>query len=200
MLSYQRDGDNAAWTIAHLEQFLKDVKARTGVRDLHIIAHSMGNRALVGALGQLANDPSIVQPIVSQLVMAAPDVDVSEFKMLYAEAVDTCSRQATLYTSANDRALIASMKIHGYPRLGLSLAEPHQFTGVDSIEVSPIDPSLLGHSYYGSHPLLIRDLKAIIELAEPPNHRGWLIPIAEAPPKTAWRFSPRFAAEAALQR
>lgn len=199
VLAYSRDGDNAAWTGPHLEQFLKDIKQRTGAESLHVIAHSMGNRALVTALERLALDPKIEQPILNQVVMAAPDVDLSEFESRYAKSVDICSRQTTLYTSSTDRALLASMRIHGYPRLGLSQGDPKRFPGVDTIEVSPVDPSLLGHSYYGSHPLLIKDLQAIIELGEPPNLRQWLIPYSETA-KVAWRFSPRITAESSLQR
>jgi esterase/lipase superfamily enzyme len=188
LTSYSRDESNVAWTITHLEQFLMDVHEKTGVSQLHVIAHSMGNRALVGALERLALKHPDAQPMLGQVVLAAPDVDADEFRSRYAKAVATCSQQTTLYTSETDKALIASMTVHGYQRLGLSTKQTPTFAGIDTVDVSPVDTSLLGHSYYGSHPLLIKDLRALMELGQPPSLRSWLTNLNLAPNEMAWRF------------
>lgn len=194
LLGYAQDEANVSWSVVHLEQFLRDVKARTGVKNLHIIAHSMGNRAMLGAIERISLSRPEGEAEFGQVVMAAPDVDVDEFESRYAEAVAKCSRQATLYTSGTDRALLASMKVHGYPRLGLSSGILPSYSEIDTIEVSPIDPSLLGHSYYGSHPLLIQDMSAIVELGEPPGKRAWLKKVeSQVAGASTWRFEPRLA-------
>ena len=53
------------------------VKKQAGIRRVHVIAHSMGNRVVAEALyarGQRA------EPLVDQLVLAAPDVWASRFR------------------------------------------------------------------------------------------------------------------------
>ncbi len=126
---YSRDEANVAWSISHLDQFLRDIKDRTGIKEFHLVAHSMGNRALLGALERISLREPTKQPMFNQIVLAAPDVDAGEFKTTYAKAVDECSQQATLYCSATDRALLASLKVHGYARLGLTSGEPRVFPG-----------------------------------------------------------------------
>ncbi len=188
LTSYSVDEANVNWTVTHLEQFLMDVHEKTGVSQLHVVAHSMGNRALVGALERLALTHPEAQPMLGQVVLAAPDLDADEFRTRYAKAVATCSRQTTLYTSETDKALLASMTVHGYNRLGLLTKQTPTFAGIDTIDVSPVDTSLLGHSYYGSHPLLIKDLRALMELGQPPSLRTWLTNLNLAPNEMAWRF------------
>lgn len=193
VLGYTRDETNVSWSSAHLEKFLLDVVDRTGVKELHLVAHSMGNRAMLGALERIALRKPNDQPMFQQVVMAAPDVDAGEFATRYAKVVDSCSRQSTLYTSATDRALLASLKVHGYSRLGLSSEQPQVFDGVETVEVSPIDTSLLGHSYYGNHPLLIEDLRAIVGLSKPASSREWLMRFNDDDQLNAWRFVPKLA-------
>ncbi len=190
---YSRDEANVAWSISHLDQFLRDIKDRTGIKEFHLVAHSMGNRALLGALERISLREPTKQPMFNQIVLAAPDVDAGEFKTTYAKAVDECSQQATLYCSATDRALLASLKVHGYARLGLTSGEPRVFPGVETVEVSPIDTSLLGHSYYGNHPLLIEDLRAIVGMSKPASSREWLVRYNPKATPTAWRFAPKVA-------
>jgi pimeloyl-ACP methyl ester carboxylesterase len=45
-LSYKRDENSIEWSTPHLRLFLLDVAARTGAQVVHLIAHSMGNRAV----------------------------------------------------------------------------------------------------------------------------------------------------------
>jgi esterase/lipase superfamily enzyme len=49
-LKYTNDESAAEWAVPHLERFLRIVAQRSGARKIHIIAHSLGNRALVKAL------------------------------------------------------------------------------------------------------------------------------------------------------
>ncbi|MEZ6079827.1 MAG: hypothetical protein R3C56_30390 [Pirellulaceae bacterium] len=55
-------------------------------------------------------------------------------------------------------ALIASKQVHGYPRAGESGANIVIVPGIETIDVSGIDLSLLGHSYYGDSEPMLRDL------------------------------------------
>ena len=61
--------------------------------------------------------------------------------------VDTAQR-ITLYASSRDRALQVSRRLHDYPRAGDSGEELTVVEGVETIDASVIDTSLLGHSYF----------------------------------------------------
>ena len=188
LLSYSQDESNVAWSVTHLERFLLDLRQRTGIKKLHLVAHSMGNRALMGALERIALRLPDKQPLFAQVVMAAPDVDTDDFLKRYASSVAACATRATLYASSGDRALLASMKIHGYRRLGLTSSPQPTVLGIDVIDVSPIDTSLLGHSYYGSHPLMIQELRELIDSGTGPINRQWLMTAQETQTPPLWRF------------
>ncbi len=54
LIQYTVDEQNVAWTVPHLVEFLSGVAERSGATSVHLIAHSMGNRALTAALRELA--------------------------------------------------------------------------------------------------------------------------------------------------
>lgn len=188
LAEYTRDEANVGWTVVHLEEFLTRVVERSGARHVHLIAHSMGNRALVQALERMALRRKTPEPMFGQVIMAAPDVDAAEFRDRYAPAVVGMARQATLYASSNDRALLASTTVHGYTRAGLSGKNLLVVSGVDTVDVSPIDTSLIGHSYYGNNPLMIRDMRVLVELGTPASGRQWLERALHPPGLLHWAF------------
>ncbi len=174
LASYTRDESNIAWTVLHLESFLKRVSEESGAQTVHLVAHSMGNRALTAVLERMALRGGDGPAPFGQIVLAAPDVDASEFRDRFAPAIARMARRATLYASSNDRALLASTKVHGYTRAGLSGEHLVAVAGIDTIDASPIDTSLIGHSYYGDNPQLIRDLRALVDDNLPAENREWL--------------------------
>ncbi len=174
LANYTHDMANADATVVALQNFLQETVRRTGNSTIHLIAHSMGNRALLQALDRIAvSDPDQHQTF-GQLIMAAPDVSERDFRNRYVLAARQLARTVTLYASSRDRALIASTEIHGHDRAGLAGDNLILIEGVDTIDVSEIDTSLIGHSYYGDHPELIRDLRALVELSRPASQREWL--------------------------
>lgn len=50
---YSQDEETVSLTIKRLTVFLKQLKEMSGVKEIHLIAHSMGNRALIAALERL---------------------------------------------------------------------------------------------------------------------------------------------------
>lgn len=185
---YTRDETNAEWTVLHLENFLLEVVERTGVRQLHLIAHSMGNRPVLQVAERLSQRSPEPTPFFGELILAAPDVDAAAFVERYAPAARSVSRHVTLYASSNDRALQASTGIHGFDRAGLSGPHLLSVPGLETIDVSPIDTSLIGHSYYGDNPLMIQDLRALVELGQPAAQRSWLEQALREPNIVYWVF------------
>ncbi|MFO7906357.1 MAG: hypothetical protein ACQESR_00465 [Planctomycetota bacterium] len=50
--------------------------------------------------------------------------------------------------------------------------------GIETIDVSVLDTSLLGHSYYGSSDPILLDIRALIREALPASRRPFLVPRA----------------------
>jgi esterase/lipase superfamily enzyme len=172
---YIQDEANVEWTVPHLRQFLSEVRSRSGADVVHLIAHSMGNRALVNALQTLPADPA--GPRFQQIVLAAPDIDRDVFQSLAQKVIEQ-SRRVTLYSSGNDEALVASKTVHGYPRLGDSISPIFIHPGIDTIDVSAVKTDFLGHSYYGDSRTVLDDLVILLKegLAPPRNLRRLTTP------------------------
>ena len=181
---------NIEWTTAHLRDFLTRVAAESGASAVHVVAHSMGNRATVHALHQIAARlPSSGTPLFHQIALTAPDVDADVFVQLASEIRRT-ARQVTLYVSSTDEALKSSARLHAYPRAGLAGGRTVVVPGIDTVEVSAVDTSLLKHSYFGDNASVVSDLHVLLRDGKPPRERFGLRP-AGAAPRQYWRFVPR---------
>ena len=173
LTSYTIDENNVEWTVPHLRQFLDDVANQRGAKSICLIAHSMGNRALTRALQSMSyrmNDP-----VFSEVVLTAPDIDADVFRRDIAPAVARTARRVTLYASSNDEALRLSKSIHGYPRAGDSGGLLVVVPGIETIDVSAVDTSLVGHSYYSSSGSVVSDLICLLNNATPAAQRTGLI-------------------------
>lgn len=175
LLGYSVDETNAAWTQTHLKQFLLELAQQSGARSINVIAHSMGNRPLTGAIFEISWDQR-QEKLFDRVVLAAPDVDADRFRRDLAPAISEVSNHVTLYASSDDQALIASKKVHGYPRAGESGNSIVVVSGVETIDVSGIDLSLLGHSYFGDNRSMLQDLYDVVRDRLPANRRRQLRP------------------------
>lgn len=181
---YPADETSVVWTVPHFKDFLRTILADLGAKNVHVIAHSMGNRALVNALSTF--DVSTLpegSAALQQIILAAPDIDVDIFGQLAAKFPGKAAR-ITLYTSENDKAIRASKKFHNYPRVGGSTVI---IDGIDTIDASQVKTDFLAHSYFGDS--IIGDIFSILKNDQPPSERFGLT--QESHPKgDYWRFSP----------
>jgi len=174
LLQYSVDETNVAWTVPHLKEFLLEVARQSGARSVHLIAHSMGNRALTSALCNLSVELGEDAKVFRQVILTAPDIDADVFRRDIAPAIVKTADRVTLYASSKDEALALSKKYHGYPRAGDSGGDLVVVPGIDTIDVSDVDTSLLGHSYYGDNDTVLTDLSRLLSEAKPPEQRPWL--------------------------
>jgi esterase/lipase superfamily enzyme len=174
LFSYTVDENNVDWTVQHLKDFLQDVATRSGAKSIHLVAHSMGNRALTAALRELEMEHKSQCPRFSEVVLTAPDVDADKFRRDLAPAIVKIADRVTLYASSNDKALIASRGIHGYLRAGESGRTMVVVPGIDTVDVSEVDTSFVGHSYYGSSTSVLADLFELMKSSTPADKRTWL--------------------------
>ena len=183
VLGYMVDSANVEWSQPHFVQFLRLLRERLGVEQVHVVAHSMGSRLLLGMLGSAAGPAtSAAGPVTSaaglgQMVFAAPDVDAATFKQA-AATLKHKARQYTLYASSEDKALKASKTIQKYPRAGDSGQSGADLVIVDpvnTIDASSVDTGFLGHSYYGDNRSVLGDLFELIRNGTAPQDRFGLV-------------------------
>ncbi len=176
LTGYPIDANNADWTVPHLKDFLLDLATQTGADSINVIAHSMGNRAMTAAIRQISQQQHAdAKPLFDRIVLAAPDIDADYFRRDAAPALVKVADHVTLYASSDDQALIASRKVNGYPRAGDSGADIVIAAGIETVDVSGTDLSLLGHSYYGDNETMLRDLYDVVRARLPATKRDSLI-------------------------
>jgi esterase/lipase superfamily enzyme len=163
---YMADEAAVEWTIQHFQEFILKCLQRSGVKEVHLVAHSMGNRALAHSLRQLSTNPSVHQRQIHQIILAAPDIDRGVFAQI-ARDVSSCGKRTTLYASSTDRALAVSQQFHAYPRAGEAGDNILLVTDVDTIDASFVESGFLGHSYYGGRTALT-DIYELITHGSPP--------------------------------
>ncbi len=187
--SYPADEANVEWTVPHFRAFLRSTLEATGARRVHVIAHSMGNRAVVRAVRELDLDslkPGAAE--LRQLVLAAPDIDAGTFRQLAAEFASKAER-CTMYVNSEDRALALSDKIHGsYPRAGGGGDDLVVVSGVDTIDATHHATDFLSHSYFAGSSPVVSDLFDIIRNETPPGRRARLLPEQHSG-LDYWRFA-----------
>jgi esterase/lipase superfamily enzyme len=201
VVTYPADENNVAWSAPHLKQFLLEVVKESQAESVNLVAHSMGNRALAAALREIELELKDDSRLFNQVILAAPDIDADDFRHNIAPAMQRTAKRMTLYASSRDDALLASRLLHRGPRAGDAGEGLVVLNGIDTIDVTAIDSSPWGHSYYGSSDPVLNDLKAMLMLAIPPSERTWLSP-AERDGLTYWIFQPArtAAAESMLPR
>jgi esterase/lipase superfamily enzyme len=174
---YTADENNIDWTLPHFEDFLNLLLTSVGAGMVNTIAHSMGNRIMVRALEKL--NYSTLPDNAAKLrnvIFAAPDIDAATFKQFVKQFQQKADR-LTLYASSNDKALQASMSVHGgYPRAGIAGADITIVDGLDTIDASDVDTSFMGHSYFGDNRSIISDIFHLIKHGASPNDRFGLRP------------------------
>ncbi|WP_428927859.1 alpha/beta hydrolase [Marinibacterium sp. SX1] len=178
-LAYVADTAVVRLSGRRLAGFLEDLAARSGAETIHIVAHSMGNRALTDALEILALQHGVQagdDPMFGQVVFAAPDVDAGLFARM-ARTIRPIARRLTLYASEQDWALVSSRKLHGNaPRAGQGGAVTLVDENIDSIDMSELGEDMLAHSYFADESSALADIVALFWRDAAPDRRCGLEP------------------------
>jgi esterase/lipase superfamily enzyme len=108
-ISYAHDLDSALNQSDTFDGFLHTLQS-LGIKKIHLLVHSMGNFLVLNALRR---ESSSTQPIkLGEWILAAPDIDVDQF-LQFVPTVQPYVTHMTLYASAMDNALLASMAARG---------------------------------------------------------------------------------------
>jgi esterase/lipase superfamily enzyme len=153
-----------------ITDFMTDFAERSGATAVHIIAHSMGNRGVLRAVNRIAATAQrrTGKPF-GQIILAAADVDADLFRQLSAAYAEVASR-TTLCVSKRDRAVEASRWLHKFARAGL-MPPTLVLPGIDTINVTNVDLTMLGHGYIAEARDVLTDMHALITRGAPPGER-----------------------------
>jgi esterase/lipase superfamily enzyme len=189
LLSYIADSAVVNLSGRRLTLFLEDVVRKSGARRIHLIAHSMGNRALTDALELYALRHEGEQPAFDQVLFTAPDLDAGLFAEM-AKTMRTTAQRLTLYASNKDWALAVSRQLHGdAARAGQGGDGIVQADIFDSVDMTSLGDDMLAHSYYANNPSALTDILSLFWRDAPPEDRCGMV-AAEGEFGDYWQYSP----------
>ena len=171
MMGYLADGAVVQLSGRLLTRFLEDVVRDTGATRIHLIAHSMGNRALTEALELFALRHKDEPPAFDQVLFTAPDLDAGLFALM-VETIRPVADRMTLYTSKNDWALrVANQLNGGSPRAGEGAPGIILPAVIDSIDMSVLGEDMFAHSYFADEASALTDILSLFWRDAPPARR-----------------------------
>lgn len=171
---YFPDVERADSSRKALHQFITLLIEKTGIEQLHILAHSMGGRLLSHTLTDLWNDAALLSKLnmIHQVVLAAPDIDQEVFRENILPAFVNIGQRRTLYASDIDMALNISAKLRGGRlRLGDAGDIPFLANGMDTIDATNVHTSITEHSYIFEAEKLLDDLHDLLQNGNDPKGR-----------------------------
>lgn len=181
MFKYATDKVTADASAQALLSFLQAVESATGAENIHVIAHSMGNRILLPAL---AMADSTLRGRLREVILAAPAVPRAEFLNWLDAIAGRGPVSFTLYASAADKAMWAGwFGEHAKTLAGFSSdGRPPLHGGVQSIDISKAaSPGLLAmnHDVFTSNPVMNEDMRQLLQQGRrtPPDQR---LPVLKA--------------------
>lgn len=118
LLAYGYDRESTNYTRNAVEQLFQYLARDPEIKEVSVLAHSMGNWLALESLRQMAIRNGGLPAKFKNVMLAAPDVDVDVFR---SQIVDMGERRPrfTLFVSRDDRALAVSRRVWGdVSRLG----------------------------------------------------------------------------------
>lgn len=163
VLAYGYDRESTNYTRNALENLFQYLNRDPDVREVSILAHSMGNWLALESLRQMAIRNGGLPSKFKNVMLAAPDVDVDVFRSQIAD-MGNPHPQFTLFVSRDDRALAVSRRVWGnIARLGSVDPEQEPYKSefaankisvIDLTEIKAGDD--LHHSKFAESPQIVQ--------------------------------------------
>jgi esterase/lipase superfamily enzyme len=184
---YVSDIEAVEASTPYLLEFLDGLRSAAGIERVHLIAHSMGNRGLLAPLGDLyGGSTPPAGAVFDEVVLAAADVDAEIFTKRSGVFLKAANR-TTLYASDRDLALKSSGLIRDMNSRAGFTPPVTAVGGIDTVHVSGVDLSLLGHGYFAEAAPVLGDIHDILVNHLPAGKRNRLKPVSRPP---HWEFAP----------
>jgi esterase/lipase superfamily enzyme len=163
LLAYGYDRESTNYTRNALENLFQYLARDSEVKEVSVLAHSMGNWLALESLRQMAIRNGDLPPKFKNVMLAAPDVDVDVFRSQIADMGRQRPR-FTLFVSRDDRALAFSRRIWGnVARLGSIDPEQEPYkTELAANNISVIDLTKINagdklhHSKFAESPEIVQ--------------------------------------------
>lgn len=159
---YVEDRNNVRWGRPHLAAFIRDVIENSGAETVHILGHSMGGFAVAEAFLNDLIPNGLDTTRIGEFVLLAPDIDAEIFRRDIGPKLVNADLDITLYASSNDKAMASSRAINGYPRAGDSFDGATIVPGIETIDATAANSSILGHSYFEESEAVGADLAVLL--------------------------------------
>ncbi|MGO7635508.1 alpha/beta hydrolase [Rhizobium leguminosarum] len=163
LTGYEYDKESTNYSRTALEQSLRVLAADPAVKDITILAHSMGTWLAMESLRQMGIRDGHVNAKIDNVILASPDIDIQVFAKQFVEMGDP-KPKFTIFVSQDDRALAASSFITGnVSRLGAidpskepyrSRLEKAGITAIDLTKVKTGDS--LHHGKFAESPGIVQ--------------------------------------------
>jgi esterase/lipase superfamily enzyme len=163
LTGYEYDKESTNYSRTALEQSLRVLAADPAVKDITVLAHSMGTWLAMESLRQMGIRDGHVNSKIHNVILASPDIDIQVFAKQFVEMGDP-KPKFTIFVSQDDRALAASSFITGrVSRLGAidPSAEPYRsrlekagITAIDLTKVKTDDG--LHHGKFAESPEIVQ--------------------------------------------
>lgn len=191
VFGYIADGASVVRPVVlDLERFLTLIAQESGAERIHVVAHSMGNRYLMAALEEMAEDRrGSAPPLFDEVVFAAPDVDSDDFAARLP-GVQSLGDRMTLYASAEDRALLLSKRLNGGYRRAGDAAAPVVLSGLDTVDTTPAPRSNLrqGAGHDDVFEEALDDFRSLVWFSLEPGQRCILRPRERGAERIIWSY------------
>ncbi len=163
VLDYNYDKESANFSRDALEELIRMTAQTPAVKDITIVAHSMGSWLAVEALRQMAIRDGRVASKISNVILASPDLDVDVAGAQWA-AMGPHRPKFTILVSRDDRALWVSRLLAGnIDRLGQIDANSEQYrkhvldNGATVIDLTDVKADEgLNHGKFAQSPEIVR--------------------------------------------
>ncbi|MBD8687227.1 MULTISPECIES: alpha/beta hydrolase [unclassified Rhizobium] len=163
LTGYEYDKESTNYSRTALEQSLRVLAADPAVKDVTILAHSMGTWLAMESLRQMGIRDGRVENKIKDVILASPDIDIQVFAKQFVE-MGAPRPKFTIFVSQDDRALAASSFITGnVSRLGAidPTKEPYRSrlekAGITAIDLTKVKTGdSLHHGKFAESPEIVQ--------------------------------------------
>ncbi|MGI6853292.1 alpha/beta hydrolase [Mesorhizobium sp. 1B3] len=163
VLDYNYDKESTNYSRTALEDALRALATAPDVKDVTILAHSMGTWLTMEALRQMGIRDGKIAPKIQNVILASPDIDLDVFAKQWTDMGEGRPK-FTIFVSQDDRALAVSSLISGdVSRLGAidPTAEPYRTqlerAGITAIDLTKVETDDgLHHGKFAESPEIVQ--------------------------------------------
>jgi esterase/lipase superfamily enzyme len=163
LFGYEYDKESTNYSRTAFEQSLRVLAEDPEVKDITILAHSMGTWLAMEGLRQMGIRDGHVESKIHNVILASPDIDIQVFAKQYVE-MGSPKPKFTIFVSQDDRALAASSLITGrVARLGgiNPAAEPYRTkleqAGITAIDLTKVKSGdSMNHGKFAESPQIVQ--------------------------------------------